>query len=184
MNVNQKKVASMCLLLSAQVSFADCKTDRTVFLDNSDTKVWQTVICPNEKLPMHRHDFARVVIPKSSGTLKVSYKNGQSNEVVLTKGVPEYLSKEQGMQLHQDVNVSNEPIKVIVVEIKEPSIKQDKLIGHNALPPKYLSVPGFQKCLSKKDMGSWQSWCIPVAKNAACELSSWQQLQSMDLPKC
>lgn len=53
-----------------------------------------------------------------------------------------------------------------------------------ALPPKYLQVDGFQNCLKTKDMGTWQSYCIPKNKPKFCKESSWQQLQTMNLPAC
>lgn len=56
------------------------------------------------------------------------------------------------------------------------------------LPPKYLGVKDFQKCLATKNMGTWQSWCMPAKKLDACPDDSWKQLSGFigkdRVPKC
>lgn len=52
------------------------------------------------------------------------------------------------------------------------------------LPPKYLSVPGFKQCLSLKNMGTWESWCLPKKKPTQCANVSWKKLQRMEIPVC
>ena len=56
----------------------------------------------------------------------------------------------------------------------------------SSLPPKYLSVPDFQKCLSQKDMGTWKSWCLPESKPKGCPSESWDKLKygQDSLPFC
>ncbi|MCF6776306.1 hypothetical protein L3V83_06930 [Thiotrichales bacterium 19X7-9] len=52
------------------------------------------------------------------------------------------------------------------------------------MPPEYLSVDGFQSCLSTKNMGTWQSYCIPETKPENCSQSSWDKLTTMNIPSC
>lgn len=47
------------------------------------------------------------------------------------------------------------------------------------LPPKYLSVTDFQKCLATKNMGTWQAWCMPATKLNECPDDSWKQLSDL-----
>jgi hypothetical protein len=66
-----------------------------------------------------------------------------------------------------------------------PQPKQ--LIGGNkVLPPKYLSVPQFKKCLSQKDMGTYKSWCLPEHQPKGCPDASWERLKynKDQLPYC
>jgi len=60
--------------------------------------------------------------------------------------------------------------------------------GFAVLPPKYLSVADFQKCLATKNMGTWQSWCMPAKKLDACPNDSWKQLSGFTgkdrVPSC
>ena len=95
-----------------------CETKRKIFIDNPQTKVWQTIICPNQPLEYHMHRNARVVTATNSVTLLVKYKSGKQQTIKLKANTPTFLSKKQGLELHQDVNLSEKPIKVTVVELK------------------------------------------------------------------
>jgi len=96
-----------------------CETKRKVFIDNQETKVWETVVCPNQRLPFHTHQHARVVIPNQTGTLKVIYRSGKETFIHLKKQTPILLSKSQGREAHQDVNIGKQPIHVTVIELKQ-----------------------------------------------------------------
>lgn len=109
----------ICLLIFSLAGFANsCETKRKVFIDNQATKVWKTIICPNEILPFHTHQYARVVIPEQTGTLKVIYQSGKEVFIHLKKQTPILLSKSQGSEAHQDVNIGKQPIHVTVIELK------------------------------------------------------------------
>ena len=51
--------------------------------------------------------------------------------------------------------------------------------GVGALPPKYLEIKEFQKCLADKSMGTATAWCLPVKKPASCPRKSWHQLRGL-----
>lgn len=110
-------VASNSFANAAQTNI--CETSRKIFIDNPHTKVWQTTICPNKPLAYHSHQTARVVTAEKNVTLLVKYKSGKQTTIVLKANTPRFLSKEQGLEPHQDVNLSGKPIKVIVVELKK-----------------------------------------------------------------
>lgn len=95
-------------------------TKRISQLENDKVKVWKTIIFPakNQKLIMHRHEFDRVLIALSSGTLKIVNDKGQIHYLKLKKGQSYYLKKDIVNELHSDENLGNQPIKVIVVELK------------------------------------------------------------------
>lgn len=109
-------VATYTFAHAAQTNF--CETKREVFIDNPQTKVWETTICPNQPLAYHSHRTARVVIAEKNATLLVKYQSGKQKTIVLKANTPTFLSKEQGLEPHQDVNLSGMPIKVTVVELK------------------------------------------------------------------
>lgn len=114
----------LLLFFIALFSFANatqankCETKRKVFIDTTETKVWQTTICPNQPLAYHTHQTARVVIAEKNVTLLVKYKSGKQKIIKLKANIPSLLSKEQGLEPHQDVNLSGRPIKVTVVDLK------------------------------------------------------------------
>lgn len=111
--------ATLCILLLSSTVFAGvCETKRQVFIDNAEAKVWKTTICPNQTLPYHKHEYARVVIPEEDGVLKVIYQSGKESTVYLKKQVPIFLDKSQGSRLHQDVNLGKQPVHVTVIELR------------------------------------------------------------------
>lgn len=109
----------MLIVFSSSVYAKDasCATQRKVFIDQDDVKVWRTTICPNERLAFHTHDHARIAISNVSGILEVISQDGGVKRIEFTKGVPVYLSLEQGQSPHQDVNVGQYPMDITIVEL-------------------------------------------------------------------
>jgi hypothetical protein len=95
-----------------------------------------------------------------------------------------------GVQKDKDINVSKKYTMNanIILENDKSSQKNDitksKIGGNKVLPPSYLGIHGFKNCLSTKNMGSWQSYCIPNAKPQNCEQNSWESLKKEKLPIC
>ncbi|MFC7421757.1 hypothetical protein ACFQNF_18010 [Iodobacter arcticus] len=57
-----------------------------------------------------------------------------------------------------------------------------------ALPPKYLEIKDFKKCLQEKEIDSYRIVCMPKKKLAACPRASWKQLNALTendkIPAC
>ena len=49
------------------------------------------------------------------------------------------------------------------------------------VPPKYLSVPQWQKCVGQVKKGTAQFICLPYAKPSACPAKSWKILTNQKL---
>ncbi len=53
------------------------------------------------------------------------------------------------------------------------------------LPPEYLRVPQWQKCVDKIACSNAKYLCLPKVKPSDCPLESWEQLTSKHLiPYC
>lgn len=56
------------------------------------------------------------------------------------------------------------------------------------LPPQYLGVKSFQKCLTTEPQGTAKAWCTPARKPATCPKASWKQLGALkgadQVPSC
>jgi quercetin dioxygenase-like cupin family protein len=95
-------------------------TRREPQFENEDMKVWKSIIMPRQPLTQHRHDHGRALIALTDGQLKVVDPNGK---VVTTynweKGKAYWLGKDPAGQTHADVNETDKPIEVIVVELKK-----------------------------------------------------------------
>lgn len=96
-----------------------CETHRQVFIENAQTKVWQTTLCPHELLAYHNHQFPRVLIPQTDGVLQVKYRSGKKVILKLQQQIPIFLDFAQGKELHQDINLGEEAVKVLVIELKQ-----------------------------------------------------------------
>lgn len=91
-----------------------------------DILVWKTVIPPEQEgkpgIHVHRHEFARVVIPLTEGNLRRIDNTGEIVDYKLVVGKPFFLNADTPTGFHTDVNLGRLPIEVIVVQFtKEPA---------------------------------------------------------------
>lgn len=115
---------SMSMLLTIFPSFASepysqIETHRELQFENEYVKVWKTVIMPNQPLKMHRHDSGRVVVGLKGGSLTKIEETGETSELVLETGKAYWLAEDPKGTLHGDINESDEPIEVMVIEVKQ-----------------------------------------------------------------
>ncbi|WP_156256191.1 cupin domain-containing protein [Sandarakinorhabdus oryzae] len=94
------------------------QTGRTPQFANDEVKVWRSVIGVGNPLPLHRHDHPRVLIALKGGTMDIREETGQSDVQKWETGKAYWLPSNP-KTLHQDVNVGNEPIEVMVVELQK-----------------------------------------------------------------
>jgi quercetin dioxygenase-like cupin family protein len=95
------------------------KTGRQPQFDNADVKVWKSVILPHDPLPLHRHDHPRVLIALAGGTMQIVDQGGPRETHEWKSGQAYWLPANPPGTLHQDVNVGDKPITVIVVELQK-----------------------------------------------------------------
>ncbi len=108
--------------LAMSVALAESlpSTHRVAEFSNDRVNVWKTTILPNQnqQLKMHRHDFDRVVVSLSNGTLKITNNKGQVHLLKLEKNHSYYLPKDPINEFHTDNNISHVPIEIMVIELK------------------------------------------------------------------
>nr|WP_298623651.1 hypothetical protein [uncultured Legionella sp.] len=106
---------SLCTFLHAESPI----TKRIDQFANNKVRVWKTIIYPSSKqvLPMHRHEHDRVLVALTDGVLKITNDKGAVHHLKLKKDQAYYLTKDMPGELHNDENVSQHTIKVIVVEL-------------------------------------------------------------------
>lgn len=114
-------VSVFFILASTNIHAGIQKTKRIDQFSNEAVHVWKTVIYPNKAqlLKMHRHDSNRVVVALDSGLLKITNDKNETHYLKLEKNKAYYLAKDKPYELHSDENVSHDPIKVMVIELKE-----------------------------------------------------------------
>ena len=94
-------------------------TQRIVQFENDDVKVWTSVVVPNSPLKMHRHEHGRVIIALKGGTMKIVEQSGGSEAHVWNTGKAYWLPANAPGTMHADVNAGDQPIEVMVVELKK-----------------------------------------------------------------
>lgn len=109
-------ISTFCILGGEE---SPATTHRVFQFENEHVRVWKTVIMPHEPLTMHRHDSARVIVGLKGGTLTKIEETGEISELSFETGKAYWLIEDPPGILHGDVNESDEPIEVMVIEIKK-----------------------------------------------------------------
>lgn len=107
-----------CGVVSASESPESKGTYRVLQFENDFVKVWKTVIMPHQPLKMHRHDCSRVIVGLKGGTLTKIEETGETSPLVFETGKAYWLTEDPLGTLHGDVNESDDPIEVMVIECK------------------------------------------------------------------
>jgi hypothetical protein len=94
------------------------QTHRVFQFENEHVRVWKTIIMPHQPLKMHRHDCARVVVGLKGGTLTKIEETGETSDLNFESGMAYWLTEDPPGTLHGDINNSDEPIEVMVIELK------------------------------------------------------------------
>ncbi len=116
-----KSIFLTALFLVTAAIYADMSnTGRTPQFSNDQVTVWQTIIYPSkgQQLTMHRHENNRVLVAFDSGTLKITDNTGKTHYLKLEKDKSYWLTKDAPGETHTDENISDHPIKVLVMEVK------------------------------------------------------------------
>ena len=91
---------------------------RELQFENDRVKVWKTTIPPNDKLKMHRHDHSRVIVSLQGGKLLKIEETGEKTDLIFESGKAYWFDKDLDGLLHGDVNISANPVEVMVIEFK------------------------------------------------------------------
>ncbi|WP_133407743.1 hypothetical protein [Parashewanella tropica] len=114
------------ILLSSYSGFAFCKascaTKKDQIIDQPDVKVWKTRLCRRGVIDYHTHKNARVIISSENAILKILYRDGSYELIKLQKGMPKYLTKQEGQKPHEDINVSGHNLDLTVIDLEPHTV--------------------------------------------------------------
>lgn len=96
----------------------ELQTRRAPQFENEHVKVWKSIILPDQPLRMHRHEHARALIALTDATLDIVQDSGKTETVHWEAGKAYWLTHDEPDTMHADVNNTDQPIEVIVVELK------------------------------------------------------------------
>ena len=108
-------VGTVAVMRSQQTA----QTQRFPQFENDDVRVWRSLVLLHSPLTMHRHDHPRVIIPLKGGTMKIVESGGASEDHVWEAGKAYWLPANPPGTQHADVNAGEQPIEVMVVELKK-----------------------------------------------------------------
>ncbi|HET7777327.1 MAG TPA: hypothetical protein VFL07_02130 [Rudaea sp.] len=95
------------------------QTGREQLFENAGVKVWKSIVLPNNPLPLHRHEHPRVIVALKGGTMKVLEEKGPGETHEWETGKAYWLPANPPGTRHQDVNMGDKPIEVVVVELQK-----------------------------------------------------------------
>lgn len=110
------------LLLFGGVALAPqvpSQSQRVPQFENDEVRVWKTTVVAGAPLTMHRHEHPRVLIALVGGTMKIVQQSGTSESHVWETGKAYWLPANAPGTMHADVNAGDQPIEVMVVELKK-----------------------------------------------------------------
>lgn len=123
-------LCSLVTLIIPNILFAEEKkeqallTTRVPQLETDEVQVWKTIIFPKQPLKMHRNDNKRIVIALTDTELKVVNDKGESHLLKWTKGSAHLLEADRQGELHADLNESDHPMEVMVIQFKNKDTKK------------------------------------------------------------
>lgn len=124
MRANWKSVCAVAAMCAATavvdaVQQQASVTRREPQFENSEVKVWKSIILPNQPLALHRHDHGRTIVALKGGTLDIVDGQGKTlQKAVWESGKAYWLDADPPDTQHGDLNRGTEPMEVIVVELK------------------------------------------------------------------
>ncbi len=115
-------MAAVALLATAAAAGAwapqQSQTRREPQFENSQVRVWKSIIMPNQPLALHHHDFGRTIVALKGGTLDIVDAQGRTTkQLTWETGKAYWLDADPPGEQHGDMNRSKEPIEVIVVQM-------------------------------------------------------------------
>jgi hypothetical protein len=108
----------LAFMAGLAVAQTNPQTGREPQFENGEVKVWKSLVLPNNPLPFHRHEHPRVIIALAGGKMKILEDTGQSETHDWQTGKAYWLPANAPGTHHQDVNVGDKPIEVMVVELQ------------------------------------------------------------------
>ena len=94
-------------------------TQRIVQFENDDVKVWKSIVVPHAPLTMHRHEHGRVIIALEGrhDEDRRAERRKRGARVGDREGL--LAARECSGTMHADMNAGDQPIEVMVVEMKK-----------------------------------------------------------------
>jgi len=120
-----KRIAAVLIMMSvafvagfAVAQIHDANGSRAVVRERRGESL-EVARVTEQPLPLHRHEHPRVIVALKGGTMKVLEEDGQSETHEWESGKAYWLPANAPGTRHQDVNMGDKAIEVVVVELQK-----------------------------------------------------------------
>jgi hypothetical protein len=113
--VNKLVLSALALLIAAEVQAFECD----VVFENPSIRCLKIKIMGGEEIDLHRDELPQYVTAIHGGTIRRLESNGETLDVEFPTGITVYRPADPVGALHKSVNLSQDPIELIVIQIKE-----------------------------------------------------------------
>lgn len=107
------------LFMICLLPFTAQALDYKLLNENEHTRVSKIKLMPGEEVGLHRDDLPRTVIGLKGGIIKRIEEDGSTKEIVFPTGEAVFLEADPIGEQHKGVNISAEPLEIIVIEYKK-----------------------------------------------------------------
>ena len=87
--------------------------------ENERVKIWDFVVEPGERVPMHTHHRDHVIVVLEGSALEVTYAGGATRRFDPEPG-DWHVGMVEGEDTHDAVNVGTTRYRNLIIELKEP----------------------------------------------------------------
>lgn len=108
---------ALALLAGCATTREETQTVRRVALENDDVRVVETTYPRGGGTPMHTHTWPHVVYVVEGGVLETTAADGTASAMELRPGQTLW----RGVQSHGTRNIGKTTVRIVTVEIKNPS---------------------------------------------------------------
>lgn len=95
------------------------QTNRVKQFETDELEVWKTTIYPKQPLKLHRHDHKRILVALTDVALIVKNEEGTVRPIKFSKGTAHLLEADKPGELHVDINESDTPMEVMIIQFKK-----------------------------------------------------------------
>jgi len=93
---------------------------QSLLKETDAVRVWETVLAPGERLPVHRHVLDYFWIALTSGRARQHTSDGTSREISYTRGQSHHFHFSSGQHHLYDVkNIGEDVLSFLIVEMKD-----------------------------------------------------------------
>src|SRR5437588_6251925 len=115
--MGRKRLVIVCALAASVSAQPKRQMQRIAQFENDRAVSWKSVIPPHTESTLHRHDRYRSIVAVVGGDLKTVTPDGHATITHYETGRSYWQAPMPPGEMHKDVNDTDRPIELVVVEL-------------------------------------------------------------------